>query len=97
MRHAGCNDCHYQPHLEEGSHSFGQPDTATCHGSHAQIGKSQWSYFEKTDVKKLFKGSYAAADKNGIRFSSVIWENPDLAANRKLEDIAPFAVLPMSA
>ena len=49
-------------------------------------------------MTKPFKGSYTVtADKNGIRFSNQVWENPALAAKRKLEDIAPFALLPKDA
>ena len=49
-------------------------------------------------MTKPFKGSYTVvAGKNGIRFTDVVWEKPSLAAKRKLEDIAPFAVLPSTA
>ena len=78
---------------------MGKPRTCgTCHDTKAQVGKSVWRFFEDRDVTKPFTGSYTiTADKNGIRFSNVAWEQPSLAANRKLEDIAPFAVLPTMA
>ena len=85
--------------MDKLSHALGEPrGCATCHDSHAQVGKSEWSYFEAKDVTKPFKGSYTVtADKNGIRFSDSVWETPAPAANRKVEDIAPFAVLPKNA
>ena len=85
--------------MDKLSHAMGKPrGCGTCHDSHAQTGKSEWKYFEDKDVTKPFKGSYTVtADKNGIRFSNQIWEIPDLAAKRKLEDVAPFAVLPKNA
>ncbi|MCG2822681.1 MAG: hypothetical protein L6364_03185, partial [Desulfobulbaceae bacterium] len=85
--------------MDKLSHAMGKPrDCGSCHDSHAQVGKSEWSYFEDKDVTKPFTGSYTlTADKNGLRFSDLDWEEPALAANRKLEDIAPFAVLPKDA
>jgi len=85
--------------MDKLSHAMGKPrDCGSCHDSHAQVGKSEWSYFEDKDVTKPFTGSYTiTADKNGLRFSDLAWEEPALAANRKVEDIAPFAVLPKDA
>ncbi|MHB8988583.1 MAG: cytochrome c3 family protein [Desulfobulbia bacterium] len=85
--------------MDKLSHAMGKPrDCGSCHDSHAQVGKSEWSYFEDKDVTKSFAGSYTiTADKNGLRFSDLAWEEPALAANRKVEDIAPFAVLPKDA
>jgi hypothetical protein len=85
--------------MDKLSHAMGKPrNCGTCHDSHAQVGKSEWSFFEDRDVTKPFKGSYTiTADKNGIRFSNVKWEQPALAPNRKVEDLAPFAVLPTNA
>ncbi len=85
--------------MDKLSHAMGKPRTCgTCHDTKAQVGKSVWRFFEDRDVTKPFAGSYTlTADKNGIRFSNVAWEQPSLAVNRKLEDIAPFAVLPTTA
>lgn len=85
--------------MDKLSHAIGKPrNCGTCHDSHDQIGKSEWTYFEGKDVTKPFKGSYTVvAGKNGIRFTDTVWEKPSLAPNRKLEDIAPFAVLPPTA
>ncbi|MCM0082279.1 cytochrome c3 family protein [Geomonas sp. Red32] len=85
--------------MDKMSHALGKPrGCSTCHDSHAQVGKSEWSYFEGKDVTKPFKGSYTVtADKDGIRFSDVTWEAPSLAQGRKLQDLAPFAVLPKNA
>ncbi|MBJ6723933.1 cytochrome c3 family protein [Geomesophilobacter sediminis] len=85
--------------MDKLSHALGKArGCATCHESHAQVGKSEWTYFEGKDVTKPFKGSYTVtADRDGIRFSEVKWEVPALAANRKIEDLAPFAVLPRDA
>ena len=85
--------------MDKLSHALGKPrNCGSCHDSHTQIGKSQWLYFEASDVTRPFKGSYTVtADRNGIRFGDQVWETPQLAAGRKLEDIAPFAVLPKDA
>ncbi|CAH2032005.1 cytochrome C [Trichlorobacter ammonificans] len=85
--------------MDKLSHAMGTPRSCgSCHDSKAQVGKSEWSFFEDRDVTKPFKGSYTVtADKNGIRFSDVVWEQPSLAPNRKLQDVAPFAVLPTTA
>ncbi|MBI2355152.1 MAG: cytochrome c3 family protein [Deltaproteobacteria bacterium] len=85
--------------MEKLSHAMGKPrGCGSCHDSHAQVGKSQWSYFEERDVTKPFKGSYTiTADKDGMRFGDVTWEEPQLAPNRRLEEVAPFAVLPKNA
>jgi len=85
--------------MDKLSHAMGKArGCGTCHDSHTQVGNSQWSYFEATDVTQPFKGSYKViADQNGIRFTEQRWEKPSMAANRKLEDIAPFAVLPANA
>lgn len=85
--------------MDKLSHAMGKPRSCeSCHDSHAQVGTSEWNYFEAKDVTKPFKGSYTVtADKNGIRFSNQVWENPTLAPKRKLEDIAPFALLPKNA
>ncbi len=85
--------------MDKLSHAMGKSRScSTCHDSHAQVGRSAWKYFEEKDMTKPFKGSYTVtADKNGIRFSNQVWENPALAAKRKLEDIAPFALLPKDA
>ena len=85
--------------MDKLSHAIGKPrNCGTCHDSHEQVGKSEWSYFEDKDVTKPFKGSYTlTAGKNGIRFSDQAWEKPVMAGKRKLEDIALFAVLPPNA
>jgi len=85
--------------MDKLSHAMGKPRScASCHDSKAQTGRSEWTFFEERDVIKPFKGSYKiTADKNGIRFSEVVWEQPALAPNRKLQDVAPFAVLPTTA
>lgn len=85
--------------MDKLSHALGKPRACgTCHDSHSQIGKSEWKYFEDKDVTKPFKGGYTVtADKNGIRFSDQVWERPELAAKRKMEDIALFTVLPKDA
>lgn len=85
--------------MDKLSHAMGKARTCgTCHDSHAQVSKSEWSFYEQKDVKEPFAGSYTVtADRNGIRFTDVTWEEPVLAANRKLEDIAPFIVLPTTA
>jgi hypothetical protein len=85
--------------MDKLSHAVGKPrNCGSCHDSHEQVGKSEWSYFEDKDVTKPFKGSYTVvAGKNGIRFTDLAWEEPSLAAKRKLEDIAPFALLPPTA
>lgn len=85
--------------MDKLSHAMGKPrNCGSCHDSKTQVGKSQWSYFEDRDVTKPFKGGYTiTADKDGIRFSDITWEQPSLAPNRKLHDIAPFAVLPATA
>lgn len=85
--------------IEKLSHAMGKPRSCgSCHDSHSQVGKSEWSYFEDRDVKKPFKGSYTiTADKNGMRFSDVVWDEISLVPNRKLEEVAPFAVIPKDA
>lgn len=85
--------------MDKLSHALGKPRSCgSCHDSKVQVGKSEWSFFEDRDVTKPFKGSYTViADKNGIRFTNVAWEQPSLAPNRTLQDIAPFAVLPTTA
>lgn len=85
--------------MDKLSHAIGKPrNCGSCHDSHDQVGKSVWSYFEDKDVTKPFKGSYTVvAGKKGIRFTDLVWEQPALAPKRKLEDIAPFAVLPPTA
>jgi len=85
--------------MDKLSHALGKPRSCgTCHDSHTQVGKSQWSYYEGKDVTQPFKGSYTiVADKNGMRFTEAVWEKPSLATNRVLEDVAPFAVLPRDA
>ncbi|GFO63485.1 cytochrome C [Geomonas paludis] len=85
--------------MDKMSHAIGKPrGCRTCHDSYAQVGKSQWSYFEKSDVKKAFKGSYTVvADRDGMRFTDQVWEKPEMAGTRKVEDIAPFTLLPSTA
>ncbi|QWV99559.1 cytochrome C [Geomonas nitrogeniifigens] len=85
--------------MDKISHALGKPrGCATCHDSPTQVGRSEWNYFEKSDVKKPFKGSYKVlADKDGLRFTEQVWEKPEPAGNRKLEDFAPFTLLPASA
>lgn len=85
--------------MDKLSHGLGKArGCGTCHDSHAQVGKSAWSYFEGKDVTRPFAGSYTVtADRNGIRFTETKWETPALAPNRKIEDLAPFAVLPKEA
>lgn len=85
--------------MDKLSHAMGKPrNCGSCHDSSAQVGKSEWSFFEDRDVTKPFAGSYTiVADNNGIRFTDVRWKQPSLAPNRKLEDFAPFAVLPATA
>ncbi|WP_136513012.1 cytochrome c3 family protein [Geomonas edaphica] len=85
--------------MDKMSHAIGKArGCGTCHDSAVQVGKSAWNYFEKTDVKKAFKGSYTVlADKDGLRFTDQTWDKPEPAGNRKLEDFAPFALFPMNA
>ncbi len=85
--------------MDKLSHALGKPRSCgSCHDSKTQLGRSEWRYFEERDVTRPFTGSYTiVADRNGIRFTNQKWEQPALAPNRAVQDIAPFAVLPPTA
>jgi hypothetical protein len=82
--------------MDKLSHALGAArDCKSCHASHAQVGHSDYLFYDGKDVTVPFSGSYTVvADDKGIRFADMKNDPIALAGGRKLEDFAPFVFIP---
>lgn len=82
--------------MDKVSHSLGGGRPCDdCHASPEQSATSEFTYFDKRNVKAPVVGSYRiVADGKGMRFSNLVHSEIKPQPDRRVEDFAPFVRLP---
>jgi hypothetical protein len=82
--------------LDKVSHSLGGGrDCDDCHASREQSATSEFTYFDRRNVKAPVAGSYkVVADGKGMRFVDLVHSEVKPQPGRRVEDFAPFVRLP---
>ncbi|WP_022850372.1 cytochrome c3 family protein [Limisalsivibrio acetivorans] len=80
--------------MDKLSHALGEPRKCdSCHSSHDQEATTWYTYFNATDVKKPFSGSYRVkATKDGLFFTDWMNETPVPVDGQSVENFAPYLV-----